>query len=157
MSVNIQETFQRMPLGDKIILPAGIVLLIDSFLKWYSAEVCFLDVCVSGSANAWEAPGAIWSILAVLIGLLLSAGVAAVHFGNVKLPALPEGLTWARVDLGLAVAAGVFLLIKLLNHSGDLAFGFFIGIICVAALIAGAYLNFQAEREGGSTTTTTGA
>jgi hypothetical protein len=153
MSVNIQESFQKMPLGDRIILFAGFVLLIDSFLKWYSAKVCFLDVCVSGSASGWESPGAIWSVLAVLIGVLLSAGVAAVHFGNVKLPALPEGLTWARVDLGAAVAAGLFLLIKLLNHSGDLAYGFFIGIICVAALIAGAYLNFQAERDGGTSTT----
>lgn len=153
MSINIQEAIQKMPLGDKIIVPAGIILFIDSFLDWYSVEACFLDVCVSASANAWDAPGAIWSILAVLIGLVLAGGVIAMRVFNVKMPALPEGMTWGRIDLGLAAAAGVFLLIKLINHSGDLAFGFFIGIICVAALIAGAFLNFQAERQGGTSTT----
>jgi hypothetical protein len=153
MSINIQEAIQKMPLGDKIIVPAGIILFIDGFLDWYSVEACFFDECFSASASGWDAPGAIWSILAILIGLVLAGGVIAMRVFNVKMPALPEGLTLGRLDLGLAGAAGAFLLIKLINHSGDLAFGFFIGIICVAALIAGAFLNFQAERAGGSSTT----
>ena len=64
-------------MGDKIMLIAGPLLLIDSFLKWYSYKACFLDVCVSGSRSGWQSPGALWSILAVLIGVLLAGGIAA--------------------------------------------------------------------------------
>jgi hypothetical protein len=156
MSINIQESFQKMPLGEKIILIVGPLLFIDSFLHWYSASVCVGDFCVGGSANGWGAPGSIWSILAVLIGIALSALVAVTRFTQVKLPELPQGVTWARVYLGGAVAAAVFILIKLINHSGDLAIGFFIGIILVAAMVVGGGLLFQAERGGmgggGSTT-----
>lgn len=154
MSVNIQESFQKLSLGDKIMLIAGPLLLIDSFLKWYSVKACFFDTCFSASRSGWQSPGALWSILAVLIGVLLAGGIVAVNFANVKLPALPQGLTWARVDLGAAVAAAVFVLLKLLGESSYLAYGFFIGIVLVAALVVGAGLNFQAERQGkgGSTT-----
>ena len=76
------------------------------------------------------------------------------NFANVKMPALPQGLTWARVDLGAAVAAALFILLKLLGESSHLAYGFFIGIILVAALVVGAGLNFQAEREGKGGATT---
>lgn len=156
MSMNFQEAFQKMPLGEKIILIAGPLLLIDSFLKWYSAKACIGDFCVGGSASGWDAPGAIWSILAVLIGLALAGVIGATRFANMKMPELPQNLTWGRVYLGGAVAAAVFLLIKLLNHSGDLAIGFYIGIILVAAMVVGGALLFQAERErmggGGSTT-----
>jgi hypothetical protein len=154
MSINIQESIQKMPLGEKVIVPAALVLLIDSFLDWY--KVSFdLGILGSGSISrsGWESPGAIWSILAVLIGLVMAAVIVIQRFTTVQMPALPQGVTWARVHLGLAGAAALFIIIKLLNHSGDLAFGFFIGIICVAALVAGAGLLFQAEREG----TTTGS
>jgi hypothetical protein len=167
MSINIQETFQKMPLGEKIILPAAVVLFIDSFLHWYSVSVCVpgTSVCVSGSASAWGHLGAIWSILAVLIGLVMAGIIVVMRFTTVKMPALPEGVTWARVQVGLAGVAVLFILIKLINHSSDLAIGFFIGIICVAALAAGAGLLFQAEGglaslsggKGGGTTGSTGS
>ena len=65
-----------------------------------------------------------------------------------KMPALPAGVTWARVQLGLAVAAAVFILLKIVNESSHMSFGFFLGIILVAALVAGGGLLFQAERGG---------
>ncbi len=149
MSINIQETFQKMPLGEKIIVPAAVVLLIDSMLHWYSASTCVsylgTTVCGGGSASGWAAPGALFSILAVLIGLVMAAIIVVSRFTTMKMPALPKGLTWGRVQAGLAAAAVLFIIIKFLNHSGDLAIGFFIGIICVAALAVGAGLLFQSE------------
>jgi hypothetical protein len=149
MSINIQETFQKMPLGEKIIVPAAVVLLIDSFLPWYHISVS-LGVLGSVSANrsGWQSPGAIWSILAMLLGLVMAAVIVVSRFTTVQMPALPQGVTWARVHLGLGVAAAVFVLLKLLNESSHLGFGFFIGIICVAALVAGGGLLFQTERQG---------
>jgi hypothetical protein len=149
-SINIQEQFNKMALGEKIILPAGIVLFIASFLKWYSVDVEFLGEDLgSVSRSGWESPGAIWSILAVLIGLIMTGLVAAVRFGNVKLPEMPQGVTWGRLLLGLGGASALFVLIKLVNESSHLSIGFFLGIICVAALAAGGFLMFQDEQKGG--------
>lgn len=156
MSINIQESINKMPLGEKIIVPAALLLFIDSFLKWYSAGGCtdtiIGEICGSVSRSGWQSPGAMWSILAVLCGLIMAGLVIVTRFTQVKLPALPAGVTWGRIYLGLGAAAALFVIIKLLNHSGDLAYGFFIGIICVAALAAAGGLIFQAEREGGGGT-----
>lgn len=148
-SMNIQEQFQKMGLGEKIILIAGPLLLIDSFLNWYSVEACFGDICASASASGWESPGAIWSILAVFLGLGMAGLVAAVRFGNMKMPELPQGVTWGRLLLGMAAVAALFLVIKLIDHSSDLSIGFFGGIILVAALVAGGFLTFQEEQQSG--------
>lgn len=149
-NMNIQEQFQKMGLGEKIIVIAGPLLFIDGFLPWYSVDT----VIGSINRNGWESPGAIWSILAVFCGLIAAGLVAAVRFGNVKLPEMPQGVTWGRLLLGLGAAAGVFVIIKLLDHSGDLGIGFFAGIVLVGALIAGGYLTFQEEQQqgGGGTT-----
>jgi hypothetical protein len=159
MSINIQESFQKMPLGEKIILPASVILLIDSFLPWYHVNICagLSDLCGSINRSGWQSPGAIWSILATLIGVIMGVLVVLTRFTTVKMPALPQGVTMARLYLGLGAAAALFVLIKLIDESSHLGFGFFIGIICVAALVAGGFLLFQAERQGttGSSTTTT--
>jgi hypothetical protein len=142
------EKFKSSGLGSQIILVAALVLFIDGFLKWYSVSVEFAGFKASASANGWEAPGAIWSILAILIGVAM-AGIILVR-ALAKEGTLPEnisGITWPRIMLGAGVAACVAVLIKLINHSGDLAFGFFIGIICVVALAVGGYLMFQQEQK----------
>ena len=76
MSMNIGEQFRKLSLGEKIILIAGPLLLIDSFLPWYHVSVDFGFGGVSANFNAWEAPGAIWSILATFIGRRLACLVA---------------------------------------------------------------------------------
>ena len=150
-SINIQEQFNKMGLGEKIILIAGPLLFIDGFLAWYSVDFgSFLGEDLgSVSRNGWESPGGIWSILAVLLGVIMAGLVGAVRLGNVKLPEMPQGVTWGRLLLGMGGAAALFIVIKFLNHSGDLAFGFFGGIILVAALVAGGFLAFQEEQKGG--------
>src|SRR3989304_6287125 len=55
------ERFQALSIGEKIIIIAGLVLLIDGFLPWYSVSAEFAGVKVSASANGWESPGALWS------------------------------------------------------------------------------------------------
>jgi hypothetical protein len=150
MSINIQERFKQMSLGEKIILIAAPLLLIDSFLPWYHVSVDFGFGLGSTSINrsGWQSPGALWSILAVLAAIVMFAQIALARFTTVQMPALPQGLTWPRVHAGLAGFAVLCILIKLVNESSHLGFGFFIGIILVAALAVGAGLMFQAERQG---------
>jgi len=147
-SNDFMEKFKGLGLGGQIIVIAAIVLLIDSFLDWYSVSASFGDIKVSASASGWDAPGAIWSILAVLIGLAMGGVVVVRALSPGTIPDNISGFTWPKILLGAAGVAALFLVIKLLNHSGDIAFGFFIGIICVAALCAGAFLQFQAEQKG---------
>jgi hypothetical protein len=152
MSSNqIMEKFQKMGIGEKIILIVGPLLFIDTFLPWYSVScvnVATLGCIGGGSINGWSAPGSIWSILAGFIGLAAAGLVGVTSFTTVKMPALPQGVTWARIYLGLGVAGIVCIILKLAAHSGNMGFGFFIGIILVAALCAGGGLLFQAERGG---------
>ena len=144
MSMNLQEQFQKLGLGEKIILIAGPLLFIDSFLPWYDVD---LGPFGSVSRTAWQSPGALWSMLAVFIGLVMTGLVAAVRLGNVKLPEMPQGVTWGRIMLGLGGAACCFVVLKLISESSFLGFGFYIGIILVIALAAGGFLTFQEEKQ----------
>jgi hypothetical protein len=148
MSMNIGEQFKNMSLGAKIILIAGPLLLINSFLPWYHISVDFGFGEVSADFNAWEDPGAIWSMLATFIGVAMAIGVAVTHFTKVQTPDLPAGVTHPRIYLGFAIAAGLFILLKILDESSHMSYGFFLGIILVGALIAGAFLMFQEEQGG---------
>jgi hypothetical protein len=75
--------------------------------------------------------------------------VAAVRLGNVKLPEMPQGVTWGRIMLGLGGASVLFVLLKFVGESSSLGFGFYIGIILVIALAAGGFLTFQEEQQSG--------
>ncbi|MCI0814965.1 MAG: hypothetical protein J4N71_07820, partial [Chloroflexi bacterium] len=108
MSMNLQEQFQKLGLGEKIILIAGPLLFIDSFLPWYDVD---LGPFGSVSRTAWQSPGALWSMLAVFIGLVMTGLVAAVRLGNVTLPEMPQGVTWGRIMLGLGGAACCFVVL----------------------------------------------
>ena len=39
MSINMMERFQKLALGEKIILVAAPLLLIDRFLPWYKVQL----------------------------------------------------------------------------------------------------------------------
>jgi hypothetical protein len=143
---DIMEKFNALSLGEKIIVPAGIILFIAGFFPWY--RVSFFGVSVS--ANAWEAPGAIWSILAILIGLAMVAIIGVKTFaGSDTLPDQVGGMTWPKIMLGMGAAAVVFIVIKFINESSSLSIGFYLGFVCAVALAAGGFLMFQEEQKGG--------
>ncbi len=141
-----QEKFKALGLGKQIIAVAAIVLFIDGFLPWYS-----VDLGPFGSVNrsGWESPGSLWSILAILIGIAMLAVIAVQTFAKEgTLPDNISGVTWPKIFLGMGIASVVLVVIKFLDHNGDLGFGFFIGIICVVALAAGGFLLYQDEAKG---------
>jgi hypothetical protein len=134
------DRIQAMSNSEKLIAAGGVLMLIASFLPWY--RVSFLGFSVS--ANGWEAPGALWSILAVVVGVALAAAVLLPKFANVNLPDL-GGVTWGQAFLGGGIAAAVFVVLKLVNESSSMSFGFYLGIIAAALLVAGGFLAFQEE------------
>lgn len=136
------ERFNALSLGEKIIIIAGVLLFIIGFLPWYSVDLGPLGTF---TRNGWESPGAIWSILAILIGLAMAAVVVLKGFTDVGIPDNVGGLSWPRIHLGGGVAALLFVVIKLLNESSHLGFAFYLGIIAAAALAAGGFLMFREE------------
>jgi hypothetical protein len=115
------EKFKALSVGEKIIIPAGVILFIVGFLPWYSVDLGPLGTY---SRNGWESPGAIWSILAILVGLAMAGVVVVKNLGTVAL---------------------VFVLIKLANESSHLGFAFYVGIIATAALAVAGFLMFREE------------
>ena len=137
------EKFMALGIGEKIIVIAGALLLIVGFLPWYSIDLGPLGDL---TRNGWQSPGALWSMLAILIGLAMAAVVVLKGLTEVEIPDNVGGVSWPRILLGGGVVALVFVVLKLLNHSGDLGFGFYLGIILTGALAAGGFLMFREER-----------
>jgi hypothetical protein len=136
------EKFNALSIGEKIIIVAGVVLFILGFLPWYSVD---LGTFGSYTRNGWESPGAIWSILAILVGLAMAGVIAVKTFGTATIPDNVSGFTWPKIHLGGGVLALVLVLIKLANESSYLGFAFYIGIIAAAALAVGGLLMYREE------------
>ena len=152
MSVNIQEQFQKMALGEKIILIAGPLLFIDSFLQWFNYD---LGLAGSLSKSGWSGDGSIFSILAILIALVMFGQIALAAFSTMKMPELPQGLTLARAHLGGGIAIAILIVLRFLigestgGFDADRSYGLFVAIALAAALVAGGFLLFQEEQKGG--------
>jgi hypothetical protein len=143
------DRINALSTGEKLIVGAGILILIASFLPWYEIDFGLEGIGdLSVSRNGWESPGAIWSILATLIGVAMAGSIVAMRFGNVALPDLGGSMTWGMLYLGGGVVAVLCILIKLLDESSYLAFGFYLGIIAAIALAAGGYMLYSAEKAG---------
>ncbi len=138
----IVEKFQALAIGEKIILVAGVVLFIAAFLPWYSIS---LEGFGTFSRSGWQSPGALWSILAVFIGLAMSGAITLKTFTDVKLPDDIAGQSWAKVHLGAGSVSLLLVIIKFINEGSFLGFGFYLGLLAAAALAAGGFLMFKEE------------
>jgi hypothetical protein len=141
------EKINQMSTGEKLVAGGGVVLLIASFLPWYKVTVSVGTFSASASANGWEAPGSIFSILAVIIGVVLAGAVLGPKFGNMQLPALGS-VTWGQAFVGGGAAALALVIVKFLNESSSLSYGFFLGFIAAAAVAGGGYLLYMEEKTG---------
>ncbi len=88
-------------------------------------------------------------MLAIVIGLAMSAVVVLKGLTEVEIPDDVGGASWPKILLGGGVAALAFVLIKLLNESSFMGFGFYLGIIAAAALAGGGFLMFREEKAAG--------
>ncbi len=137
------ERFKALSVGEKIIIIAGLLLFIVGFLPWYSISLGPLG---SFTRTGWQSPGAFWSILAVFIGLGMAGVVILRRLTDVVIPDSVGGLSWPKIYLGGGVAALAFVLIKLVNESSFMGFGFYLGIIAAGALAVAGFLMFREDR-----------
>jgi hypothetical protein len=129
------EQLKGLPLGRQLILGAGVLLLIDTFLDWQ--QVSFLGH--TAGQSAWHGFLGIIMCLALIV---LLAWVAARAF-EVALPAnVPDGLT----TLGLAVLILLFALIKALTDDA-VHWPAWLGVVLAAVISYGGWLVFQSSGE----------
>jgi hypothetical protein len=129
------EQLKGLPLGRQLILGAGVLLLIDTFLHWQSVDIGPF----TASRNGWHG---FWGVLLGLLTIALVAWVAARAF-DVEMPMeIPEGLT--SLVLGVLILA--FALIKNLTDDYSTLWSY-IGIVLAAIVAYGAWLVYQSSEE----------
>ncbi len=107
---------KKLTPGEIVTAASGVALLIFSFFHWYSVD---LGPFGTYSRNGWQSPGAFWSILAILLGIVLAAHVIVEKLSGVDLPDRLGSIGWGVVHLAGGALAFLFLIIKLINHTGD--------------------------------------
>jgi len=143
------EKFMALSIGEKIIVIAGLLFFIDGFLPWFD-----YDVPGGPSRSGWSGDLSFLSIIAILAAVVMVAQIVVARLTAVQLPALPQGLTWPRVHLGLAGYVAFAVVIRLIvgestgPFDADMAFGLWIAVILAAALAAGAFLLYREEMAG---------
>jgi hypothetical protein len=134
----------KLSTSDKVIGGSGIVLLISSFLPWFS----FSLLGESFSQNGWDY--FFTGIIPVLLGLVMVAWIVGTKLAEVDLPELPvpEGL----MLLAMGGTAALLIVLRLLIGAGDdpndvldRGFGLFLSVLAAIGLAAGAFLKFQED------------
>jgi len=143
-----QQMFNALSTGRKIILIAGVVGLIDSFLHWYTVSVSAGAYSASGSDSGWHG----WAFIAVLLFIVSGAWILLPMLGvQVKgiLASLPPNFTESRVVMGVGVVALLCTILFMITDgpsstvpgmSSGPSIGAYIGVIVSVAIAAGGYL-----------------
>ena len=138
------DRLNALTTGEKLTAGGGVLMLIAAFLPWYKISIQGFG---SLSQNGLESPGAIWSMLATLIAVVVAAVIIGSRFGNMSLPDLGS-ITWGQAHLVLGAIVLVCVLLKMVNESNFMAIGFYLGIIAAIALAGGGYLLYSEEKQG---------
>jgi len=128
--------------GNLVILVAGVVMLIASFLPF--TKVSFLGF--SHSYTAWSSHAFMIVTIPALLGVAMAVQVAMTTFApDVKMPDTVLGLTWTQVHLVFGFQATIMMLAFLIQDSplGDKSIGLFLMLIAAIALLVGAVLRMQ--------------
>lgn len=145
------DKINTLSMPEKAIAGGGVLMIIAAlFFDWYHLSIGGFG----GGTKGFDAPGSIWSILAILISIILAGVVIATKLGNVQMPALPEGVTWGMVWGGGAAVVVVCMILKAWRISavpvGGFGIGFFLGVIAAAAIAYGGYMLWTEEKSKGA-------
>lgn len=129
------DRLKGLPLGRQIVLGAGVLLLIDTFLDWR-------QVSIFGNTAGESAWHGFWGIVMGLALILLLAYTAAKAFEVELPPDVPDGLT----TLVLSVVVVVFAFIKAVSDSYT-HWPAWAGVVLGAVMTYGAWLVYSESGE----------
>ena len=133
------EQLQNLSLARRIILGGAILLLIDTFLDWQQVSGDTPLGHITVGQNAWHG---FWGVVLALMTIALILWVLARMF-SVQ---LPEGVPEALIALALAGLILLFAIIKVISDEA-VHWPAYVGIVLAAAILYGAWLNFQESGE----------
>jgi hypothetical protein len=134
---------ERLSPEDWILAAVGTLLVLDLLvLPWFSfgatINVGSATVSIGGSLTAVDAPDAWLGVLSVLAGAFLVADLGFERLSpETRLPSIAADRETTRYVLACTVAG--LIVVKFLLHLGrfgELALGFWLGLLLVAALVA---------------------
>jgi hypothetical protein len=148
----------KLSTANLVILIAGVVMLIASFLDFTKAKatVTFGNITIhvsTGGGNAWSSGRFLIATIPALIGIVMAAHVALVAFApGVHIPERVLGFTWTQIHLVLGFQATIMMLAFLIQSTTplDKGIGLFLMLLAAIALLVGAVLRMQ-EQPSGST------
>jgi len=133
-----QNDIKNLPRNDQMILGAGVLAFIASFLPYYGASGSFFGHHESTSTSAWHS----WNVLALLLILAATVIAAVLVFAAASMPKLPVSPTFAVAALA---AVGTLILIirsftldhgKIAGFSYGLRWGAYVlMILCVVQTV----------------------
>jgi hypothetical protein len=133
----------KLSAPDVVILIAGALLLIGSFLAFYTLPGYSVGTVKVGSqsANAWSRGLFGIATVAVVCGVAMAAQIAlSLWATGVNLPPRPFGMRWDQVHLALGFQTAIMMLAFLAqNHGGlDLGIGFWMMLVSALVLFVAA-------------------
>jgi hypothetical protein len=126
------ERITALPRGMQLMLVAGVLLLIDTFLNWQEVTV----LGISAGVNAWHGWGVLVGLLTILLLVWLVARIAAT---DVRLPVSD---TLAGAALGALILLSTLL--KVLVDNEFRTVWAWIGLVLAALIAVGAWLQVTA-------------
>ena len=127
----------RLTTGQKVGGAGALILLVASFLPWYSLD---LGLAGSVSITAWDAGFLAW--FGVIVGIV--GGVILVLKGMGTKDVKAGGLAAEQLALLLGAASLVLILLRLLTETDFVSFGLFLGLAGAALVAYGAFTAMKA-------------
>lgn len=123
-----------MSVGEGIIMGGAVLLLVSSILPWYAVD---LGPFGSYSRNGWQAPSALFSIGAIVVGLATAVlALVSVVVRQNSPTGPPAVLKQVLYPIG-GSASFVLVLLKFVLNTDYTARGIYVGLIGAALLLAG--------------------
>ena len=121
--------------ADRMILIAGLVFFVDSFLPWYGVN---LPILGTYTRSGWGMGGL--AVLAVIFALLDTIFAAMRVLGtDLDLGDVPDGLVYIILGGG----AFLFTLLRWLTQTSHAKYGLYVALIAGAFLAYGGWMKLQ--------------
>lgn len=127
--------------ADRMLLVAGLLFFIDSFLPWYGISFSFGEFGgTSVSIKGWSAGGL--AVIAILLGIALTAFAAARVVGmTAPIGNLKDGMVY----LVLGGGAFVFTLLRFVTQTRLTKYGLYLALVLTAVMAYGAWMKNQSQ------------
>lgn len=127
---------------DRMILVAGVLFFIDSFLPWYGVKGVFSTIARSAGINpnlkGWDAGGL--AVIAILFA------IGATVFAGLKVAGVEVTGNEGLIALVLGGGAFLFALLRLLTETSFTRYGLYLAIVLGGVLAYGGYQKYQASK-----------